>query len=124
MVGSLSTLPTDLPLAPHGEAAQAADPDGNTPVCIDNANVYSVAKIEAYYDGRLEQLIHDETKRGKAYSVIGARLTGSGEKVRIYTMSILEALIDCPDMPVDAGKYAETVDAWRAEARQIRDDKV
>ena len=94
---------------------QAVDPEGTTPGCVDNDDIHHVVRVEAYYDGRLEQFDRDADGR-----VVSARLTGSGEKVRIYHRSIMELFIDRPDLPVSCeSRYREMVEGWRAEARQI-----
>jgi hypothetical protein len=97
-------------------ALREADPNGTTPVCIGNADVYFVQRLPAYHDGRLQQLIHDESKRGKAWSIVGAKIIASGEKVDIVALSIRDVLVDMPDLPIESGD-AETIERWRAEAR-------
>lgn len=102
-----------------------ADPDGNTPVCVDNADVYIVERLPAYYDGALQQLIHNESKR-PYWTIVGANLTRRGIKVKIHPLSIDEIMIDMPDLPVtlDANdEYgAKRVARWREEARLINND--
>lgn len=103
------------------ELLKAVDPDGTTPVCVSNADVYTVTRLEAYYDGRLEQLVHDEAKRGKAWSVVGARLIRTGDKIAIRPLSIEEVLVENPSMPVEVSdRDRDTVERWRIEARRIR----
>lgn len=80
---------------------KAADPDGTTPVCVDNADVYFVDRLPAYYDGKLQQLIHDPAKRGKAWSIIGARITSAGEKVEIHTVSVSDLVHMHPEIPIE-----------------------
>lgn len=92
-------------------ALQKADPDGTTPVCVANADVYFVQVLPAYYDGRLQQLIHDESKRGKAWSIVGAKIITSGHKVDIVAMSIRDVLCDMPDLPIEGGDE-ETIARW------------
>lgn len=95
-----------------------ADPDGTTPVCVGNRDVYFVRSLPAYYDGTLQQLVHDEAKRGKQWSIIGARLIRSGRKINIVAMSIADVMIDMPDLPVEScDDFArENVERWRREA--------
>lgn len=97
---------------------KAADPDGTTPVCVGNADVYFVQRLPAYYDGSLQQLVHDETKRGKAWSITGVRILRTGEKVDIRVMPADELIISHPDLTVEGGDPA-TVAQWRAEGRAI-----
>jgi hypothetical protein len=84
-------------------ALRDADPAGTTPVCVANADVYFVQRLPAYYDGRLQQLVHDERKRGKAWSIIGAKLISSGQKVDIVALSIRDILNDMPELPIEGG---------------------
>lgn len=97
-------------------ALREADPDGTTPVCVGNADVYFVQVLPAYYDGRLQQLVHDESKRGKEWSIVGAKIVSAGRKVDIVPMSIRDVLSDVPDLPIEGGDE-ETIARWRAEAR-------
>ena len=43
----------------------------DVPVCVDNNPIYFTDMTDAYWDGRLQQIIHDEELRGKSYSIIG-----------------------------------------------------
>lgn len=98
---------------------QEADPSGELPVCVGNHDVYFVQKLPAYYDGPLQQLIHDDSLR-PYWSIVGAKITTRGLKVDIATMSIEDAINDVPDLPVECeGSWTqERVDRWRAEARE------
>lgn len=96
---------------------QEADPEGTTPVCVGNLDIYLVSKLPAYYDGSLQQLVHDESLRGKAWSVIGARIIRGGFKINIQDLSIKEVLEDHPDLPIE-GSDPETIERWREYARQ------
>ena len=98
-------------------ALRQADPAGTTPVCVANADVYFVQRQPAYYDGRLQQLVHDDAKRGKEWSIVGAKIISAGEKVDIVALSIRDVLIDHPDLPIEGGD-PETIDRWRKEARK------
>lgn len=97
-------------------ALREADPEGTTPVCVGNADVYFVQRIPAYYDGRLQQLVHDESKRGHAWSIVGAKIITSGAKVDIVTLSIRDVLVDHPELPIEGGDPQE-ISRWREEAR-------
>jgi hypothetical protein len=103
-------------------ALRDADPDGTLPVCVGNADVYFVQTLPAYYDGRLQQLVHDESKRGKEWSIVGAKIITFGRKVCLHKMSIRDALVDWPDMPIEGGDPA-TIERWRAEARALEDEQ-
>lgn len=99
-------------------ALQAADPTGDVPVCVANADLYFVERLPAYYDGSLEQLVHDETKRGKAWSIVGARLVRAGEKVRLRQMPVEDLLYEHPELPVEGGNPA-VVERWRQQGRKL-----
>jgi len=109
------------------ERLQEADPSGELPVCNDNYDILFIDVVAAYYDGRLEQLIRDP--ESKYYGVTGARVLCSGDKVRIHTHSIEDAiwenqdlLIDLSDikkrMPSCLDSWAESIEQWRNEARE------
>lgn len=103
------------------ELLQAADATGELECCVGNVDIHFVSQEPAYYDGRLEILIRDENIR--YYNVIGAKITGRGRKIQIHTLSIEDAMIDDPDLPVDLsecsnGDYAAAVEKWRASAKQ------
>jgi hypothetical protein len=92
-----------------------ADPDGTTPVCVGNADVYFVQRLPAYYDGRLQQLVHDESKK-PYWTIVGAKIITAGEKIDIVPMSICDVLMDMPELPIEGGDPT-MIEAWRAEAR-------
>lgn len=97
---------------------QAQDPTGELPVCIDNADVHFVTRTEAYYDGRLQQIVRDE--RGQAVS---ARVTSQGDKVRIYVFDLESQLFKDPDFPIEVEGSPwvhEEVQRWRESARRER----
>lgn len=98
------------------------------PVCVDNIDIYFVDPKPAYWDGVLQRLVIDESKK-PYYCVVGGKFTTKGSKLNLSTMSIKDHLLDFPDSPVefDMGgsceekvqAYREMVDRWRAEIRQI-----
>lgn len=104
---------------------QEADPSGEIEVCVENEDIFFVEKAPAYWDGRLEILIRDESIKG--YNVIGAKITSKGKKLRIRTLSIDDAIFESPDMPVeiDVGspemekRYKKAVRKWRREAIDV-----
>lgn len=101
---------------------QEADPSGEVECCVGNLDILFVSKEPAYYDGRLQVLERDASKE-PYYNVVGAKIVGSGAKMQIHTLSIEDALVDHPDMPVEcdanASAYGEAVERWRAKARAI-----
>lgn len=84
-----------------------ADPDGTAEFCVGNADIYFLEPKPAYWDGSLQLLIHDETKK-PFYSIVGAKRTNKGTKVDIVAMSIEDCLWDDPEMLVDYSEISET----------------
>lgn len=105
---------------------QKADPSGELPVCVGNVDIYFVELMGAYYDGHLQQLIHDESLKGKSFSIIGAQVIAQGNKVCIHPYSIEDGIFDDPDFPVEfvggsensIESYKITFEKWRKESRE------
>jgi hypothetical protein len=108
---------------------QEADPSGELECCVGNIDIYFVTQEPAYYDGALQVLLHDETKRDLMWSIVGAKLTRHGSKVQIHALSIEDAMFDTvvngKDFPVTVegdsvdGHYQKMVKSWKAEAIRI-----
>lgn len=107
---------------------QAADPSGELECCVGNTDIYFIETLPAYYDGALQVLVHDEVLRDKAWSVVGAKIKRSGEKVQINTLSIEDVISDMvdenKDFPVEiedgsSGYYQQLVDKWKREAIEL-----
>ena len=81
------------------ELLQREDPSGELPVCVDGVDVYTGYSVPAYYDGRLQQLIKDETKQN-CYNITGIRFLKEGSKVVLRTMSLDDVLWEDPDAVV------------------------
>ena len=103
---------------------QSADPSGELHVCLqDNRDVFDVHRLPAYMDGRQEILIRDADN--PFFNVLGGILNASGDKIAISGMTIEDAMIENPDMPViigggdRSGTYRREVDRWRTEALDI-----
>lgn len=106
---------------------QEADPTGEVECCVENKDIYFLNQEGAYYDGPLEVLIHDESKKDKEWSVIGAKITRVGGKVQIRTLSIEDLIYDKvyqnKDFPVTIegdsvdGRYQKRVEQWKEEAK-------
>lgn len=75
---------------------QELDPDGDTHVCVDNVDIYSVACVEAYWDGTQQIIIHDEAAK-PYYSATGVKFNDKGLKIVIQTLSWQDVLLDVPD---------------------------
>lgn len=101
------------------ELLQAADPSGDLDCCVDNLDIFTLSVEPGYYDGHAQQLIRDESN--PYYNVVGARIVGRGQKVLIRTLSIEDALVDNPDLPVhyetsneqQQAKWARQIEEWR-----------
>jgi hypothetical protein len=99
---------------------QAADPSGEIECVVNNIDIYSVYRNEAYWDGRAQILIRDE-KKSPCYNVVGAKVKQSGWKIQIMPLSIEDVLIDYPEMPVDLSEvsahsladWERSIAAWR-----------
>lgn len=111
-------------------ALQEQDPSGDLEVIAGGVPIYFVSCQPAYYDGPLRVLVHDESKRGKCYSVVGFKVTSRGEKVRLHLMDVEDVLFDNPDAPVDLSEasaysreqWEKHVEFIRQEARDIKLD--
>lgn len=100
-------------------ALLAADPGGDLPVCVGTDDIYFAEVLPGYYDGVPCQLVHDESKRGKAWSIAGVKYVRSSDKVRLCTMSTEDVLFDAPETPVEGGDPVR-IEEWRAAGREAR----
>jgi hypothetical protein len=110
---------------------QKEDPSGETEVCIDNLDIYFAERLEAYWDGRLQLLVHDEAKRGKCYSIVGAKVTSKGSKIRLHYMGVEDVIDNDPDAPVDLSEigneetkkeWEKRIAHWREETKRINEE--
>lgn len=70
------------------------------PVCINNHEVWCVEPKPAYWDGTLQRLIVDESKK-PYYSVIGVRYTNRGGKLELSSLDLGDVLLNDPDAIVE-----------------------
>lgn len=104
---------------------QEADPTGEIEVCVGNVDIFTIDKLPAYYDGKLQVLVRDPN--AKYYPIIGGKYVSSGWKVSITPMSITDALENDPEnFTVDYSGLSErdqqAAKKGHEEARQaIRD---
>lgn len=104
---------------------QAQDPSGELQVCSGNRPIYFVERLPAYYDGRLQMLIQDETRTD--YNIVGYKITGRGEKVQLHIMDLEDCIAGNADLPLDVADLSEgaqrewidLADTCRAETRAI-----
>lgn len=96
---------------------QEADPVGDVPVCVSNEDIHWVSRMEAYYDGPLQQLVRE---RGR---VASAKIIRHGSKVKIVTLSVADFLLENPQAPVeligcDEHRHAQ-IEQWREAGREF-----
>jgi len=92
----------------------------DVPICVDNNPIYFTDMTAAYWDGRLQQIIHDEELRGKSYSIIGWKITDKGSKVVLRTIELEDVLLDNPDLPVEYDLDARSIPRYKTEVEAIR----
>jgi hypothetical protein len=110
---------------------QEIDPSGELPVCVGNAEIFYLDIIPTYHDGNLQRLVLDPDC--KCYNVIGAKYPDGDMKINIRPLSIEDALLNDPDMPIDYSElykcytYPESVERiikrdeeGREECREIK----
>ena len=108
------------------KALSDADPSGELECCVGNVDVYHVRKLPAYYDGAFEVLVHNESVRGKQWSVIGGKIVRSGYKVQIECISLDDAMFDMRgNFPIEIvgedpdGHIGKMIDRWRNDNAKI-----
>jgi hypothetical protein len=113
---------------------QEADPSGEIECCVGNEDIYFVACEPAYYDGTLQVLIRDKSK--KDYNIIGAEFRRDGYKIQFHCQSIEDAIYTAhefdselpvkilPEYPEDSIYYnkrlVDQIERWRTESRQCQ----
>lgn len=105
---------------------QEEDPTGETEVCVDNIDIFSVHTEPAYWDGKLQLLIRDDSKK-PYYDVVGAKYVTKGCKIVLHPMSVSDVLWDNPDAEVDyselhpssVASYKEQDDKTRQRSRDV-----
>lgn len=97
---------------------QEEDPTGETEVCVNNVDIWTVQTEPAYWDGRLQLLIRDESKK-PYFDVIGGKYCTKGSKIVLTPMSVSDVLWGDPEAIVD---YSELGEA-RAEDYRASDEK-
>lgn len=105
---------------------QEQDPSGELEVVAGGTPIYFVQRYAAYYDGCLRSLIIDDSKKPH-YSIVGFKVTGRGEKVKLHLMDLDDVICDDPDAVLDvselephrAARYQQLADGYRANTRKI-----
>ena len=75
---------------------QKEDPSGEIECCVGNADIYFVSTEPAYWDGRLQILERDESKK-PYYHIVGAKRTSKGSKIVLHPYSIEDYISDNPE---------------------------
>jgi hypothetical protein len=107
------------------------DPTGKIEISIDNKDIYFGEVTEAYWDGRLERLIIDDSKK-PYYSIVGAKVVSSGKKLVLHTMGVKDVLMNDEDasvdlsdletnMPTSYRDWSEKVENWRKSFKEIKE---
>lgn len=105
------------------ERLQELDPAGELECCVDNQSIFSIHVEPAYWDGCLETIQRDSSKRG--YNVIGCKIVSGGEKVSFDVHSIQDAIFHNDEVPVEFDgdhtemKYKDWVEEQRRVSRQV-----
>ena len=113
------------------EALKKADPEGTTQVVVGNRPIYTVGNEPAYYDGCMQILVQDESRK-PYFNIVGMKVTRAGRKVRLRLYDIEDWILDYPDGDVDLSdlensdyqyeRWSANIAEWRAEARQIEEE--
>ena len=107
------------------ELLQKLDPEGNDEVTVCSRDIIDILPSPAYYDGSLEVLERDETLSDVAeFQIVKGIMVSSGRKIVIIPMSIEEALLDNPELPIEVESPNEwrlmLIEKWREEGRRIQ----
>jgi len=103
------------------------DPNGNWQVCIDNAPIMAVDKVESFVDGPLEVLQYDKATE----NVSGVKITQKGYKIRLHKADVEDVIGSWPDIPIDLSgiedeKYRvqleQSLYAWRDRVMELKQD--
>jgi hypothetical protein len=103
---------------------QEADPSGEMECCLGNHDIHYVSAEPAYWDGCLQVLKRDPNKQ--YYNIIGAEYRSSGDKLVIHGLSVMDAILNDPEVPVTYDSdyarrhYEAVVEAERDEVRGIK----
>ena len=107
---------------------QEQDPSGELECCVGNVDIFGVYIEPAYWDGALQVLVRDESKK-PYYNVVGAKYITEGNKITISTHSIMDALSENDNLPVEyvginekTNHYKESVEQNRIKFREIHND--
>jgi hypothetical protein len=101
------------------------DPSGETEVSVGNHDIYFIERQPAYWDGSLQRIIIDESKK-PYYSVVGAKVVSSGFKLTLHTMGVEDVLENEPDAPVDLSDLEahmpDSYEDWKRRVENYRNE--
>jgi hypothetical protein len=98
------------------------DPTGEVECCIGNSDIYHIDILPAYWDGRLQVLEYDESKK-PYYSVKGGRYQSSGNKIDIAPLPFSDALRNDEKFEIDysqLGASPEEIERYKKSDDNIR----
>ena len=104
---------------------QETDPSGELEVTVGKTDIHFAETIPGYHDGCYQVLKRDPNIEG--YNIVGAEIRSNDQHVCIHTLSICNALLDDPKLPVEfADDYAREhceheIETWRKEMQEIND---
>lgn len=98
---------------------QEEDPTGETEVSVGNHDIFTVHTEPAYWDGKLQLLIRDESKK-PYYDVVGGKYCTKGCKIVITSMGVSDVLWENPDATVDYSELGQYADRYRESDEKTR----
>lgn len=98
---------------------QQADPSGDLEVCVNNCDIHFVARQPAYYDGCFQVLKRDP-ELTDCYNIKGVEIRSHGDKIRIRTLSVKDAIWNDADVPVtyDDGVHLQDWEPYIADPNE------
>jgi hypothetical protein len=113
------------------ELLQKEDPSGEMEICIDTEEGFcDILHIESPYDGYAVYQKMERDWNNDYYNVVGARIRVDGNILFFRAISLQEALLDNPNLPVtvrgrneeETARLKDKVSSWREESRKIKRD--
>ena len=110
------------------EELKKADPGGTAEVVVNNAPIYFVENLPAYWDGHMQVLKQDLSNQ--FYNIRGVKITGKGQKVRLNIMNIEDIISEDPEAEIDLSEldgfqlksWEAIIDRYREDSRESRND--
>lgn len=99
---------------------QEIDPTGEIEVSVGNIDIWDVHAEPAYWDGKLQLLVHDPEK-APYYDIVGGKYVVGGSKIVISTMSITDVLWSDPEAVIDYSELEKHTALGSAEYRKHDD---